>query len=234
LRDAEEFQTKLNAFASEHPHFAEKLRITRAIFCISVTQDVERVLRTDYESSDNKDSPQMSLNDVLSDTASVVSLRGDTSYTLQALEATEVVANLGSLWYRCHLIPAGAKDRLKDDPDNFIYASWLFHQHLDGLHTPNGIGLAISLDPTAPIQEDLIVNNAYEHRWRVVVLIHFENIAVANVFQSMLKIGTERRDDLCFKSFIYVRNHSNFSECIKGKLEDQKKKSPWVANLGIV
>lgn len=217
-----------------HPHFAEKLRITRAIPCINVAQEVERVMRTDYKSSDNNDSPEMSLNDVLSDSASVVSLRGDTSYTLQALEDTHYVARIGSLWYRCHLIPAGAKDGLKDDPDNFIYASWLFHQHLDGLNTTNGIGLAISLDPTAPIQEEVAVNNGYEQRWRVVVCIHLENIEVANVFQVILKTGTERLSDLCFKSFLHVRNHVNFSKCITKKLQDQKKKSPWVANLEII
>jgi hypothetical protein len=234
LERAEEFQTKLNSFASEHPHFAEKLTITRAIPCISVAEEVERVLRTDYKSSDNNDSPEMSLNDVLSDSASVVSLRGDTSRTLQALEDSGVVGQLGSLWYKCHLIPAGAVDPLKNDPDNFIYASWPFHQHLDGLHTPNGIGLAISLDPTAPTQEEVVINDGYELRWRVVVLIHFQNIKVANVFQAILKPGTERLTDTCFKSFIHVRDDAKFSKCIKEKLQDQKQKSPWVANLGIV
>lgn len=234
MEKAEEFQTKLNAFASEHPHFAEKLRVTRTIPCITVVQEVERVLRTDYKSSGNNDSPEMSLNDILSDSASIVSFRGDTSYSLQALENSHVVAQLGSQWYRCHLIPAGAKDGLKDDPDNYIYASWIFHQHLDGLNTPNGIGLAISLDPTAPSLEDVVVNNGYEKRWRVVVLIHFENIEVANVFQAFLKSGTERRDDLCFRSFLHVRDHVIFSKCILKKLQDQKKKSPWVATLGII
>jgi hypothetical protein len=171
---AEDFQTKLNSFASEHPHFRDKLNLTRRIGRVSITAELERVMRTDYDSGDNGDSPEMSLNDVLSDSASIVSMRGDTSRTLQALEDTTVVANFGSQWYRCHLIPATDRDRLKNDPDNFIYASWPFHQHLNGLNTTSGIGLAISLDPDSqPTREEVAVNDSYEERYRVVVIIHF-------------------------------------------------------------
>ena len=180
-RDAEDFQTELNSFAFEHPHFRDKLNLTRRIGRVSITAELERVMRTDYDSGD-ADSPEMSLNDVLSDSASVVSMCGDTSRTLQALEDTLVVANLGSKWYRCHLIPDCSKDRLKNDPDNFIYASWAFHQHLDGLHTVSGIGLAISLDPASPsIVEEVMVNDSYEDRYRVIVIIHFEAVEVANL-----------------------------------------------------
>jgi hypothetical protein len=234
-RDAEDFQTKLNSFASEHPHFREKLNVTRRISRVNIAVELERVMRTDYDSGDNDDSPEMSLNDVLSDSASIVSMRGDTSRTLQALEDTNVVANFGSQWYRCHLIPACAKDPLKNDPDNFIYASWPFHQHLDGLHTTSGIGLAISLDNSSPsIAEEVLVNNSYERRHRVIILIHFEAVEVANIFQAMLKTGTTRIDDTCFKSFIHVRSVENFSKCVSKKLLDQKKKSPWIAGLGLI
>ena len=234
-RDAEDFQTKLNSFASEHPHFRDKLNLTRRIGRVSITAELERVMRTDYDSGDNADSPEMSLNDVLSDSASIVSMRGDTSRTLQALEDTTVVANFGSRWYRCHLIPECAKDRLKNDPDNFIYASWPFHQHLDGLHTTSGIGLAISLDPDSqPTREEVAVNDSYEERYRVVVIIHFEAVEVANIFQAMLKVGTVRIDDTHFKSFIHVRSFANFSKCIAKKLRDQKKKSTWVSSLELI
>ena len=232
---AEDFQTKLNSFASEHPHFRDKLNVTRRIGRVNIAEELDRVLRTDYEAGDNTDSPEVSLNDVLSDSASVVSMRGDTSRTLQALEDTTVVANFGSKWYKCHLIPDCSRDRLKNDPDNFIYASWPFHQHLDGLHTASGIGLAISLDPDSPsIVEEVLVNDSYEDRYRVIVIIHFEAVEVANIFQVMLKAGTTRIGDTCFKSFVHVRSDKNFSKCITNKLKDQKKKSPWVASLGLI
>jgi hypothetical protein len=234
---AEDFQTALNSFASEHPHFAEKLRVTRDISVVSACSalPLQRVMRTDYESSNANDSPEMRLNDVISDSASVISLTDDTVNTLQALEDISVVAQFGSLWFRCHLIPSGSRDRLKEDPDNFIYASWPLHQQLDGLTTAHGIGLAISIDPTSrPIEEEVSVHNGYAQRWRVGLLLHFESIIVANIFKTFLKPGTERRDDLCFKSFIHVRNHVNFSKCIVQRLEDQKKKSSWVKSLGVV
>ena len=234
-RDAEEFQTKLNSFASEHPHFRNKLKLTRRIGRVSITVELERVMRTDYDSGDNADSPEMSLNDVLSDSASVVSMRGDTSRTLQALEDTTVVANFGSQWYRCHLIPATDKDLLKNDPDNFIYASWPFHQLLDGLNTASGIGLAISLDPDSqPTKEEVAVNDSYEERYKVFVILHFEAAQVANIFQAMLKVGTVKIDDTHFKSFIHVRSFANFSKCIAKKLRDQKEKSTWVSSLELI
>jgi hypothetical protein len=233
-RDAEEFQTKLNSFASEHPHFREKLNVTRRIGTVNVVAELDRVLRTDYNAGDNTDSPEMSLNDVLSDSASVVSIRGDTSRTLQALENTAAVAILGSKWYRCHLIPDCSIDKLKNDPDNFIFASWPFHQHLDGLNTMCGIGLTISLDPDIqPVREEVAVNDSYEHRDKVSVLIHFQDVEVAKFFEAMLKAGTDKIGDTCFKSFIHVRSVNNFSKCITKKLRDQKKKSSWVADLGL-
>jgi hypothetical protein len=233
-RDAEDFQTKLNSFASEHPHFREKLSVNRLIVSVNIAVALERVLRTDYNAGDNTDSPEMSLNDVLSDSASVVSIRGDTSRTLQALENTAAVAILGSKWYRCHLIPDCSKNKLKNDPDNFIFASWPFHQHLDGLNTMCGIGLTISLDPDIqPVREEVAVNDSYEDRDKVSVLIHFQDVEVAKFFEAMLKAGTDRISDTCFKSFIHVRSVSNFSMCISKKLQDQKKNSSWVAGLGL-
>jgi len=127
------------------------------------------------------------------------------------------------------------RHKLKNDSDNFIYVSWPFHQHLDGLHTASGIGLAISLDPDSqPTREEVVVNDSYEERYRVVVIIHFEAVEVANIFQAMLKVGTVKIGETTFKSFIHVRSFTNFSKCIANKLRDQKKKSSWVSSLGLI
>ena len=235
-RDAEEFQTKLNSFASEHSHFRNKLNLTRRVDRVSITAELDRVMRDDYSPGDNTDSPELSLNDVFSDTVSVVSMGGDTSRTLQALEDTTVVASFGSQWYKCHLIPAADKENLlRNDPDNFIYASWQFHQLLDGLNTPSGIGLAISLDlDSQPTIEEVAVNDLYAERYKVFVILHFESAQVANVFQAMLKFGTVKIDDTHFKSFIHVRSFANFSKCIAEKLRDQKRKSTWVSSLELI
>ena len=232
---AEDFQTKLNSFASEHPHFRDKLDVTRRIGRVNIAEELDRVLRTDYDAGDNTDSPEMSLNDILSDTASVVSIFGDTSRTLQALENTAAVAILGSKWYKCHLIADCSENQLKNDPDNFIYASWPFHQQLDGLNTMCGIGLTISLDPDSqPMREEVSVNDSYEARYRVSVVLNFQDVAVAKFFGAMLKIGTDKIGDTCFKSFIHVRSVENFSKCISMKLQDQKQISSWVASLKLI
>lgn len=48
------------------------------------------MIRTaDYDSGVNADSPEVSLNDVLSDSASIISIHGDISRTLQALRCGE-------------------------------------------------------------------------------------------------------------------------------------------------
>ena len=234
IRDAEDFQTNLNCFAQNHSHFAEKLKMDKAIPAVNVAESIERVLRTDYNSSDNTDSPELSLKDVLSNSESVVSLSQDPSCTLQALENPRIIASMGSKWYRCHMIPHAAADPLKSNPNNFIYGSWYFHQQFDGLNTPHGIGLAISLDPLLPREEEVMVKDSYEKRWRVYVLIHFDDADISRLFEVMFKEGTEKQGDLRYRTFIHVRDHIVFRDCIVKKLQDQKSKSPWVASLGIV
>ena len=106
LRDAEEFQNKLTSFALDHTHFGSKLTLTPDILKVAVPsiQQLARVMYTNYIGTDNDESPLMSLNDMLSETTSVVSNQGDPSLSLQALENPVSISIFRSKWYKCHLI----------------------------------------------------------------------------------------------------------------------------------
>ena len=64
---------------------------------VSITSESICVMRTNYVSGDNVDSPVLSLNNVLCESTFVVSVSGGTSHTLPG---TTVVANFVSYWYK--------------------------------------------------------------------------------------------------------------------------------------
>ena len=202
-RDAEEFQNQLLTFGEKYPHFGRKLTVENNIIRVEVTNEPRRILIRDYEPEDNTESPDMSLNHILSDT-SVISLTHDPALSLQAVEEVSRVAATGSKWYRCHLISATNK-KYENDPDNVIYASWTFHQHFDGLNTVNGIGLAVRFEEIVG-EEEVNVGDKYETRFRVNVVVQFREQLIASVFEALFKMGTQKLSELEFGTFLYAKN----------------------------
>jgi len=200
---AEEFQNKLLAFGSMHPHFGRKLAVENDIISVELTKKPRRVFENQYEPVDNTESPDMSLNHILSDT-SVISLTHDPALSLQAVEDVSRVAATGSKWYRCHLISATNK-KYENDPDNVIYASWIFHQHFDGLNTVNGIGLAVRFEEIVG-EEEVNVGDKYDTRFRVNVVVQFREQLIASVFEPLFKMGTQKLSELEFGTFLYAKN----------------------------
>ena len=218
---AEDFQNALTNFAVNHSRFQSKLTIERNIIQVELIDEPSRVFYIDYKSEDNNDSPYMSLNDILSDSCSVISLSHDPSLTLQALEDVHVVTNLGSKWYKCHLISAKNKEYAKD-PDNVIYASWGFHQQLDGLNTVNGIGVAVHFEKVL-CEEEVALCDKYERRYKLEVVVEFRNSDLAYTFGHFLKDGTERLNETSFLSFLYARDAERMKLCLDAKYEETKR-----------
>lgn len=216
---AEEFQNKLLSFSAMYSHFGRKLNLERSIVRVDLIAEPARVLIDEYESLDNAESPDMSLNDMFSD-ASVVSLSHDPSHTLKALEDVDKVAVLGTKWYKCHLISAKNK-QFEKNPDNLIYASWQFHQHLDGLNTLIGVGLAIRFEKVVAVEE-VSVGDRYETRHRISVIVEFRNPTIASVFEPMFKFGTEKISDVEFRSYLYAVDPNVMIHCLQTKYVESK------------
>ena len=221
LRDAEDFQNKLTSFALDHRHFGSKLTLTPEIIRVTVpsTQELPRVMYSHYISADNNESPLMSLNDVLSETTSVVSNQGDPSLSLQALENPASISIFRSKWYKCHLISKQVQE-YANNPDNVVYASWAFHQQIDGLNTIDGLGAAIRFDHLGDVEEVHMGNGRYEKRRKVIVIVEFRNSGVARAFGGLLKEGTEQISDTEYRSFIYARNGATMQHCLEEKYQE--------------
>ena len=187
-----------------HSRFQSKLTVDEAIIQVKSIAEPSRVFYTHYNPKDNADSPDISLNDILSDSNSVISISHDPSMALQALEGIHAVADMGSKWYKCHLISAKNKEYEKD-PDNIIYASWVFHQHLDGLNTVNGTGVAIRFVKVL-CEEEVALNDKYERRYKLEVDVEFRDPDLAYRFERLLKDGTKKLSETSFLSYLYARD----------------------------
>lgn len=221
IRDAEEFHNKLTNFAIDHTHFASKLVICPEILNVALpaTKQLDRVMYNQYISADNKESPLMSLNDVLSESTSVASNQDDPSLSVQALENPTTITAFRSKWYKCHLISKQVKE-FAGDPDNFIFASWLFHQQFDGLNTDDDVGVAVKFDDFGDVEEVQLGNGRYERRQKVNVILEFRYADVAAAFSGLLKKGTERMSDTEYRSFIYAKNGATMKYCLDRKYQE--------------
>ena len=216
---AHDFQNVLSRFANEHSRFKEKLVLERDLRKLPLpTAELSRVMRDDYKPADNADSPLMSLNDVMSDGDSCVSVSHDPAFALQSLEDVGAVARFDSKWYKCHLVGKTDDVTLADNSNNVIYESWNFHQLFDGLNTVTRVGVLIECERVEAEEEVLVADGKYEKRQKLIVKVTFKNPDVAKVMESYLKHGTERIDDTSYRSFLFARDAAVMKGCLDRKL----------------
>lgn len=223
-RDAMEFQNKLLNFQLVHPTFFSALSVDENVYEIRADVSLQRVMYKHYKSSDNDESPVMSLNDLKlnSDKTTVLDFASDPSRALQSLENPNALIALKL--YRCHLIPKTVK-KYKDDPDNVIYGTWVFHQYFDGLNTEGEHEypqLAVQFERAEERAEVDVGNGHFEWRQKIWVIIHFEDEDICTFMQSFLKPGSEKLDNLKWRSFLYVCNEETFKFFLQKKFDATK------------
>jgi hypothetical protein len=227
-RDAELFQNELLNFAFVHSHFKEKLELNEEIVEVEVTNQPDRIFHRHYVPSDNNESPEISLNDILgSPSASVVTI-GKSDCILQSLEEERIVCQFDSKWYKCHLISA-KNLKFKNNPNNIIYASHHFHQLFDGLNTSRGVGVLLKFIGFGDM-ENVFNGVEYVTRQKVFVEIQFRDRDIATSFGRLLKTGTTRIDDYSYHSFLYAEDGETMKYC----LESKYKVENWLENMSSV
>lgn len=203
------FQNSLVNFKFTHPSFGSKIHIEETVNKVHLPTASTRVFYHHYEGADNE-SPVLSLADirhVLSSEEESVSY--DPVKALQSFE--DITVFPGTKFYWCHLLSRQSK-KDKSDENNCIWGSWTFYQYFDALNTEVvGVPLiAVKYISTSEQPEDLPVGDKYETRRKVMVEIHFFNSdigrRVALAFRSLMKIGTEVKDTLCYESYFYPKD----------------------------
>jgi hypothetical protein len=242
-QDALRFQNGMAELAERFSHFREKYVLdTRDPSVVIVDEEaygsLTRVLSSDYVSTENNESPNMSLNDIMSNESSTVTIYSSSETLLKTLEKEEVVVAFGTKWYKCHLIPNNCK-MFKNDPnrnhdDNFIYSSWNFHQLFDALHVTHGLGVVLRYVDYNPVAEEVLVApNRFEYRYRVNISLEFKSASVASTFGTFFKDGTQRLTDTKYVSFLFAKNVDVIQDCLRKKFmfEKEEHADPWLDEM---
>jgi hypothetical protein len=224
IKDAFAFQTALGKFRYEHPSLGSKINVDEPVLSVQLSARSTRVFYTHYISADNKESPEISLADIKhvlsSDRESVPY---DPLKELQSLENISIFP--GTKYYWCHLLSRKVTEHRKDE-NNCIWGSWIFHQYFDALNVEDiGVPLiAVKYISTSEVPEDLPVNGTYVTRRKVTVEVEFFNSETgkkaALSFQIVMKSGTEKIDELRFRSFLYPKDPVKFKSFLDEKYNE--------------
>lgn len=123
-------------------------------------------------------------------------------------------------FYQMNLKDKALFKALKNNENNIIAGTWIFHQHLD----------ALNLDEDVPCLALRFVSKADERdasmdgRVCVVVEIEFLDVTSEEKIKGNFKPGTARVKDLVWQTTLHVKDAVIFKECMDWKEQDTKKK----------
>jgi hypothetical protein len=155
---------------------------------------------------------------------------------VKALQSLEDIAIFPGLkYYWCHLVSRKVKAG-KNNENNCIWGTWIFHEYFDALNTQRvGIPLiAVKYVSTSELTEDIpLGDNKTLTRRKVTVAIEFFDSdvgrRVAISFQAMMKLGTVVVDALHYESFLHPKNPAKLKAFMEVKYEETMK--AWRENI---
>jgi hypothetical protein len=218
---ARTFLSKFGEMSDRHISFALIAFCEKpSIIEITVSERAKPVYKSDYKSGDNKESPDISLRDFASLPNSDI-LEYSEGLQYLAVESHEAVRAFGSNFYRCHLIGKTETHKYVNNEDNYLYASWNFHQLFDNLNTyRKEIGVVIKFEKYIG-RDQVLIGDQYEERDVINVLVKFRNADQGSVFfKTVLKNGTEMVDQFTYRSVLYPRNHAIMKTCLDIKYKN--------------
>jgi hypothetical protein len=152
-----------------------------------------------------------------SPTKAVIRTDSDPSRALQSVETLPTSLKLKC--YCCYFIPKSSDDYL-DDPDNAVYGTWLFRQYFDGQIKDDGIPEIAIKFLNAGDETEVFIGNSAEKRTKIEVSIEFRDSSMAQGISRQFKEGTVKVNDLCYKSFMFARNHENMKSFINHRYDE--------------
>lgn len=215
------FQNTLENFKFIHPTFGNKIQIDETVEEVHLPRLSKRVFHRHYAGADNNEPPVLSLadiQDVLSSTGSSVCY--DPEKALQSLEDITIMP--GMKYYWCHLVSRQVLD-VKNNPNNCIWGSWIFHEYFDALNVQYTRipFIAVRYVSTGEEAETISAGDKFLSRKRVNVMIEFHDSVVgrnaAYCFQPITKMGTEVVNDRRYSSFLYPENPDEFRSFLEQK-----------------
>eukprot|EP01028_Stygiella_incarcerata_P008411 TRINITY_DN365_c2_g1_i14.p1 TRINITY_DN365_c2_g1~~TRINITY_DN365_c2_g1_i14.p1 ORF type:complete len:314 (+),score=89.40 TRINITY_DN365_c2_g1_i14:542-1483(+) len=219
-RDAMSFQSELETLCLNHGFLGlgrEDVKVERAIEEIELDEQPVRIMFNDYDGSET-DSPLQDLRDFQGSVSSL-SLEGGVSWDdpkllYMGLERPELFETSRS--YKIHIKPKSSFPKLKNDENNIFYGSWTpFHQFYDGMNVVDEIPtMVIEFEKECGIE---YVGKSSEKRHRVNVVIEFRGKGYEEDMAPRLKNGSEKIDELTWRSFLFVSDVETIKDCLDWK-----------------
>jgi hypothetical protein len=159
------------------------------------------VMRVRYDTKQNKEGPDCTWPDAIYDG---VVLNDEMS--LQMFEQY-VSTNPQIRAYDCHIASAALYDEHKKNPNNFVYASWNFHNYFDGLKVnPKGIPPMLIRLVMSYVAKDIEVNgNRYPWR-RIDVIMDFMSVKGCEEMCRTLRPGFIMINTTQVRTWIYSKD----------------------------
>eukprot|EP01028_Stygiella_incarcerata_P008429 TRINITY_DN365_c2_g1_i8.p1 TRINITY_DN365_c2_g1~~TRINITY_DN365_c2_g1_i8.p1 ORF type:complete len:406 (+),score=112.45 TRINITY_DN365_c2_g1_i8:105-1322(+) len=219
-RDAMSFQSELETLCLNHGFLGlgrEDVKVERAIEEIELDEQPVRIMFNDYDGSET-DSPLQDLRDFQGSVSSL-SLEGGVSWDdpkllYMGLERPELFETSRS--YKIHIKPKSSFPKLKNDENNILYGSWTpFYQFYDGMNVVDEIPtMIIEFEKDCGIE---YMESSSEKRHRVNVVIKFRGKGYEKDMAPRLKNGSEKIDELTWRSFLFVSDVETIKDCLDWK-----------------
>ena len=214
------FHSELGTLCLNHRFLGlgrEDVEVERKIEEIELDEEPERIMFNDYDGSET-DSPLQDLR-YFQGSVSSLSLEGGVSWDdpkllYMGLERPELFETSRS--YKIHIKPKSSFPKLKNDENNIFYGSWThFHQFYDGMNVVDEIPtMVIKFEKECGIE---YVGKSSEKRHRVNVVIEFRGKGYEEDMAPHLKNGSEKIDELMWRSFLFVSDVETIKDCLDWK-----------------
>lgn len=218
---AHDFVARMVNYNSTHTILRERVVVEERIETVDSQEEAAYVYKNAYKFEDST-SPANTGGDMASNTE--VEFGGDPVIQMRSLENLALLKKHETL-YKCHIAPKAFYQQYKNDPDNIIYGSHLFHSYFDGdgKRRPEGADWSWGIPPRLQVKFESVGDECIvgETRYtRIIVRIVFTDPEVARAMDGRWREGYEVLGDLSFRSFFYSSNPTRVQDFLKLKCDE--------------
>ena len=204
-----------------HSLLKGRVEVNKTITPYESTSEGTYVYSDEYK-FDDSDSPPNTQADIQSTTE--VSNSGDPIIDLRTLEDLSQIPK-GEGIFKCHIAPQAFYGEFKNDPNNIIFGSHLFHNYFDGdgKRRPEGEHANWGTPPRLKIQYESTGNNFLYlgvRYYAIHVLITFSDPEMARAMDGRWREGSSTDGDLKFRSFFYSSSAVDTKKYLDWKLQE--------------
>ena len=232
-REAQRFLACLIKYNVGHTLLKGCLEVNKIIDTFESGTKGVYVYSDDYKFEDS-DSPANTHDDDIQSTTEV-SCSGDPVQALRSLEDLSQV-HKGEGIFRCHIAPQAFYKEYRNDPDNIIFGSHLFHNYFDGdgKRRPPPSHAGWGTPPRLKIEYESTGNSHMYQSIRyylINVLVTFEDPEMARAMDGRWREGSSAVGDLQFRTHFYTGDAERAQNFLALKLKETEARWAYPTDL---